>query len=88
MNKLSDKSKQILEICVKKHNPLLLDWILPNKIESLSINQYNILRDIVCDELITEGFCEDFEPNNYGLQLEDLIDELGHYFMCCKRVLR
>ena len=81
MNKLSEKSKQILEICVKNQNPLLLEWILPDKIENLSINQYNILRDIVCDELISKGFCKDFVPNDYGLQLESLIDELGHYFM-------
>ena len=81
MNKLSEKSKELLEICVKNHNPLVLEWILSNRIETLSINQYNTLREIVCDELVSKGFCRDCKPNDYGLQLEKLIDELGHYFM-------
>jgi hypothetical protein len=41
----------------------------------------NELRDTVGDELIAKGFDENYDPNEYGLALEDLIDELGRLFM-------
>jgi len=37
------------------------------------------LRNIVCDELILNALDYNDEPTQYGLELEQLIDELGHY---------
>ena len=45
-------------------------------INHLSKEQYNQLRDIVCDELSING-----EINDYGKKLEDLIDSLGRFFL-------
>ena len=41
--------------------------------------QIDYLRELICSELIEEGFEEDDNPNQYGLFLENLIDDLGHY---------
>lgn len=37
------------------------------------------LRSIICDELINRGLGPDDNVNDYGVFLEDLIDDLGHY---------
>ena len=37
------------------------------------------LRDKICDEIVTVGLEENDEPNSYGLFLESIIDDLGHY---------
>jgi len=36
------------------------------------------LRQLVADELCELGLRANDEPNEYGLQLEDVIDGLGH----------
>ena len=41
--------------------------------------QISDLRELVCDEFISRGLKENDEPNSYGLFLESLIDDLGHY---------
>jgi hypothetical protein len=37
------------------------------------------LRGIVADELVERGLDDEDEPNTYGLELERLIDALGHH---------
>lgn len=45
----------------------------------LTTEQIEALREEICDKLIKEGLAQDDEPNKYGLFLESLIDDLGHY---------
>ncbi|MDR0742447.1 MAG: hypothetical protein LBE98_03215 [Puniceicoccales bacterium] len=33
--------------------------------------------DVISDELMQYGFEKDYEPNKYGLQLEDLLDKVN-----------
>lgn len=80
MNKLSNSSIDLLRQCVMKNNIGFLSMIQEDTIYSLQVDQYNDLREIVCDELIKEGF-EDEKITQYGVDLEKLIDELGRLFM-------
>ena len=41
---------------------------------------YNQLRDAVCTELLENGFINE-TPTDYGIRLENLIDEIGRLFM-------
>lgn len=40
--------------------------------------QINDLRDLLGDELMINGFEENYDINEYGKVLEDLIDKLGN----------
>lgn len=77
---LKSKSIDLLYNCLKKQRPDLL-WILNDK-QLINIDNKlgNELRDAVGDELLTNGFDGD-TPNQYGLMLEDLIDEIGRLFI-------
>jgi len=81
MIKLSDNSLFLLKRCLQKHKPSLLAAIEESGNLEYGIEFYNELRQIVGDELISEGFNKNYEPNEYGLMLEDLIDEIGNIFM-------
>ena len=81
MNELREESRILLRKCVMIHKPSLLPWISSDVLYELKPNQYNELRSIVNDEFLLEGIAENFEPNEYGLKLEKLIDELGRLFM-------
>ena len=53
---------------------------LKNAIEkNLTNDDIEKLRSIICDELINRGLGSDNNANDYGVFLEDLIDDLGHY---------
>lgn len=81
MEKLSVESQDLLKKCIDKHNPSL-SWTLQKERENeLTVEEYNDLREIVCDELISNGFNEDGSINKYGIVLEALIDEIGSLFM-------
>lgn len=81
MIKISDNSLYILKECLKKHKPSLLSIVEDSSRLQYSIEFYNELRQIVGDELIANGFNKDYVPNEYGLKLEKLIDEIGRLFM-------
>lgn len=78
---LSENSILVLKECLKKHKPSLLATIDDSSQCEYGIDFYNELRQILGDELISEGFNENYEPNEYGLTLESLIDEIGRLFM-------
>lgn len=81
MEKLSMQSIELLKQCLLKHNDFLL-WTLQKENEDkLTEEIYNDLRDIVCDELIANGFDNDGSINQYGDALETLIDDIGDIFM-------
>lgn len=78
MKKLSVSEVSLLELCLQRQKK----YLYSNKdINALSAEQYNQLRDVVCDELIANGFSSNGEVNEYGKRLENLIDSLGRFFM-------
>lgn len=81
MIKLSDNLIVTLKKCLQEHNPSLISIIEDSNKTEYTIEFYNQLRQIVGDELIAKGFNKDWEPNEYGLILEQLIDEIGRLFM-------
>jgi hypothetical protein len=81
MIKLSEKSLKMLKYCLLKYNDSLVPVIEDANVNTYTPEFYNQLRQIVCDELIAEGFDENYEPNDYGTSLERLIDEIGRLFL-------
>lgn len=81
MIKLSDNSLWVLKECLKKRKPSLLAIVEDSSQCEYGMDFYNELRQIVDDELIEEGFNQNYEPNEYGLTLERLIDDIGRLFM-------
>lgn len=81
MIKLSEKSLALLKSCLGKHNTSLIQIIESIGKDEYTVEFYNQLREIVCDELIARGFNKDYEPNQYGIELEMLIDEIGRLYL-------
>jgi len=81
MIKLSEKSLELLKKCLENHKPSLIPVIESDTGSDYTADFYNELRDVVGDELCAKGFQQDWEPNEYGLELEALIDEIGRLFM-------
>ena len=57
-------------------------WIIETK-DYVDIDEHlgSKLQDVVSDELISFGLDENDVPNEYGLLLEDLIDEIGKQYI-------
>lgn len=70
---------QLLTKVLTNRSPQHL-FLLEN-FEELCENDYNLLREIICDELIENGCVKNGEINEYGNQLEELIDDVDHIFM-------
>jgi hypothetical protein len=49
--------------------------------DKITAEIYNDLREIVCNELIINGFDRNENINDYGVILEKLIDDIGDIFM-------
>ncbi len=81
MIKLHEQSLDLLKKCLQKHNTDLIPIIENPNSNDYTVEFYNQLRQIVGDEFIINGLNEDGEPNEYGLTLEILIDEIGRLFM-------
>jgi len=79
--KLADKSLELLKKCLERHNPSLISGIESSNSDSYTVDFYNELRGIVGDELCVRGLQANYEPNEYGLRLEALIDEIGRLFL-------
>lgn len=80
MISLKTDSINLLYDCLRKQRPNLL-WVLECKeLINIDHNLGNQLRDAVGDELLIYGFNVD-EPNQYGVLLESLIDEIGRLFI-------
>jgi hypothetical protein len=54
----------------------LVDALLERR---LTDDERDELRQVVADELVSEGLRDDDEPNEYGHRLERFIDALGHH---------
>jgi hypothetical protein len=76
MRRISKKQLDILEKCIMDQDKELL-----KNIYGLQRDQYNKLRELVGNELICNGFDVNYNVNEYGRELEGLIDILGDFVM-------
>ena len=81
MISISKRSNILLHKCLLNHKPSLAWIIETNKIIKVDVKLGNELRELVGDEFTLNGLNTDYEPNEYGLELEDLIDEIGSLFL-------
>jgi hypothetical protein len=80
MINLPQKSHSLLKIIVEEHRPDLISIIEQGHDSDFNEEIYNELRDVVLDELLQKGF-KNYEPTEYGIELENLIDEIGRLFL-------
>ena len=70
---------QLLVKCIEKYDLDLMDIV--DNLENADFFVIEKLQDIVNDEFINNGLDVNQNPTKYGLQLEDLIDYLGEYYL-------
>jgi hypothetical protein len=81
MINLHQKSLMLLRKILEEHNSGLVSIIEQGHDSDLNEEFYNELRDIVLDELLLKGFEKNSTPTKYGIELENLIDEIGRLFL-------
>ena len=80
LKRISKAELSILTECLKKHDSSLLDKVALVDSEVLEDSTINRMREAVGTELLNEGFESNGNPNEYGLKLEEIIDNLSHYW--------
>lgn len=75
---LSLRMMRLLQGTVQRHVPEL--WLLVDTVGKVPLNETDreALRQVVLSEFLNAGLDSNDEPNSYGLELEELIDALGH----------
>jgi hypothetical protein len=68
----------LLRHVVERHESALLPLVDSVGGQALTDTDREALRSVVLSEFLSSGRGPDDEPNRYGLELEDLIDALGH----------
>ena len=76
---LTSREKSLLIISLQNHAPELVNKV--SIIEQLDSEEINKMRDALGDELVTNGLKEDYEPNIYGIELEDLNGKLAELYI-------
>jgi hypothetical protein len=69
---------RLLRGTVQRHVPELR--LLVDTVGKVPLNETDreALRQVVLSEFLSAGLDNNDEPNSYGLELEELIDALGH----------
>ena len=87
MNKkrLSDEEKNLLLKCIKIYAPNLISKY--NQLETglVSPDDVNAMREAVGQELVVKGIKMNSELNEYGFQLEALIDRIADLYLWPKK---
>ncbi len=78
IRRLPVPAMQLLRQIVSKHEPDLLRLVGSIGSVPLTTEERESLREIVARELVETGLGPNDEPNDRGLLLEDLIDQLAH----------
>ena len=74
---LKKASRDLLLPMLEHHAPHLVAQAFNPDIQTYTRDFYTKLQCAVADEFHARGLREDYEPNEYGLECEALIDELG-----------
>ncbi len=78
---LNDEMSMLLRKCLSSQRIDLINVVDSEEIVKVDEDLGNELRDAVLNEFLRVGLKEDYEPNEIGLKLEQLIDQLGRLFM-------
>ncbi|PPD57650.1 hypothetical protein [Dehalogenimonas etheniformans] len=78
---LNPKETAFLLHCVVKHDPELIDKIKPESLNGGDSALINRIRDDIGQEIMEEGLTIESELNEYGLELENLIDRLANLYL-------
>lgn len=78
MTTLTQDEQELLHRAVTAHNPQLLYVLSEIGQRPLTIDEREELRGALAEELTAAGLNVEDEPTPYGLELEHLIDVLGH----------
>ena len=81
MINLPQKPYSLLKKIIEEHRPDLLSMIEKGHDSDFNEEIYNELREMVLDELLQKGL-KNYVPTEYGIELENLIDEIGRLFLC------
>ena len=81
MIQLNNESLELLRVCLNHHKPELLYVIDSQELINIDSGLGNELRQAVGNEFCRDGLKQDDEPNEYGLELEELIDKIGRLFI-------
>lgn len=75
--KLPLRLRIVLKEILLKRTPNLAGLIDENENAQLNAEHRDELRELVTDEFCATGLRDDYEPNERGLLLEEIIDHLG-----------
>jgi hypothetical protein len=78
---LSNEMLILLRGCLAEHRPDLLYVVDRSELLKVDEALSNQLRDAVLDEFVINGLNPDSEPNALGIRLEELIDQIGRFFL-------
>lgn len=81
MLNLSNDKLELLRECLARHRDDLVTVIDSNEAIKVDEELGNELREAVLDEFLRIGLDVDNTPNEIGLRLEKLIDDIGRMFM-------
>ena len=82
---LNEKEKSLLLACLNKHAPELVEKANLLGSEKPSHDVVNQMRSALGDELSEKGFDSNWDLNEYGAQLEHMIDRLAALYIWPKR---
>lgn len=75
--RLSRQEKELLHQVIERRASSLIRVVQELEKEKLTTEEREALRGILADELSDHGLKEDWEPNEYGRRIDDLIGRLG-----------
>ena len=77
---LNEKFNNILKKVVNKYvTHLIYESLLNRELNDNDVLTINKLCEIINYEFLQEGLESDFEPNQYGIDLEDLLDKINKF---------
>lgn len=74
--RLSAEESEVLSQVIWRRKPSLMSLVRSVGKEPLSRDQREELRGVLLDEFTETGLREDYEPNEWGLKIDDLIGRL------------
>ncbi len=72
--------EQLIYDCINS-DILLKIKIDKHGLQGLDISDYHQIQSILCDEFIEQGINKDYEPNSYGILVEDAIDYISRLYI-------
>lgn len=76
MSKLKGPERRLLEKIVVERSPTLIPLVEALTRETISKDEKLSLQGVISDEFTDRGLNRNDEPNQYGLELEALIDKI------------